>query len=169
MNPLDALNTAPIERARLDLERCCGAHRWVERMLAHRPFRSPDELLALAEREWWTLDEADFLEAFGHHPKIGDVESLRKRFATTASWASAEQSGMNAASEQLIQNLSASNRAYEDKFGFIFIVCATGKSAADMFSLLQSRLPNERATEIQNAAAEQAKITAIRLRKLVEA
>ena len=163
---LERLNSLPQELAKLDLTRCCGASRWVERMLANRPFHTMEDLLTTAEREWADMQEPDWLEAFSHHPKIGDVESLRKKFALTAQWAAGEQSSVQQADEATLQRLAAGNTDYENKFGFIFIICATGKSASEMLAALQHRLPNNRSEELKLAAAEQAKITALRLKKL---
>lgn len=163
---LERLNSLPRELAKLDFERCCGSSRWAERMLANRPFHTMEDLLSTAEREWAQMQEADWLEAFSHHPKIGDVTSLRKKFAATAQWASGEQASVQQADEATLQQLAAGNTAYENKFGFIFIICATGKSAGEMLASLQQRLPNDRGTELKIAAGEQARITALRLKKL---
>jgi 2-oxo-4-hydroxy-4-carboxy-5-ureidoimidazoline decarboxylase len=165
-SPLERLNFLPPELARLDLQRCNGSSVWVERMLANRPFHTMEDLLTTADREWGALGEPDWLEAFSHHPKIGDVDSLRKKFASTAQWAAGEQSSVQLADEETIRELAAGNATYEEKFGFIFIICATGKSAAEMLASLQQRLPNERGVELRIAAGEQAKITALRLKKL---
>lgn len=126
------------------------------------------ELLEDAEAQWYECSPDDWKEAFSHHPRIGDVESLTKKFASTAQWASGEQSGVNAASGKTIEELAEGNRLYEEKFGYIFIVCATGKSAEEMLSLLQARLPNVPTEEIEIAAEEQNKITKLRLQKLLE-
>lgn len=134
-------------------------------MNAAFPFSDRDALLQKADDVWNGLSESDWREAFAHHPKIGDVESLKKKFATTASLASNEQASVKQASQQTLQSLTRGNDAYEEKFGFIFIVCATGKSAEEMLRILQSRLPNNREEEIKIAAAEQAKITTLRLQK----
>jgi 2-oxo-4-hydroxy-4-carboxy-5-ureidoimidazoline decarboxylase len=168
MSAIDRLDHLPEETAKEELARCCGSSAWVQHMLAARPFRTLDTLLTIAEREWSALGEKDWLEAFAHHPKIGEggIDALRKKFASTAAWASNEQAGVNTASDQVLQALAAGNEAYAKKFGFIFIVCATGKSAAEMLALLQARLPNNRETELKNAAIEQGKITALRLKKL---
>lgn len=166
---IERLNAMRPAEAREELTRCCGAHRWVERMLAARPFPSPKALFDAADRIWRDLNEHDYKEAFEHHPRIGDVESLRKKFASTANWASQEQAGAAAADEATLQGLAEGNKAYEAKFGHIFIVCATGKTAAEMLALLQARLPNDPATEVANAAEEQRKITRIRLEKLINA
>jgi len=137
-------------------------------MLPFFPADDMVELLYDAEDQWYECTEADWLEAFGHHPKIGDMDSLKKKFATTAGWASGEQGAVAEASEQTIEALAKGNAEYEKKFGFIFIVCATGKSADEMLQLLQQRLPNDKEHEIVIAMDEQNKITQIRLQKLVE-
>jgi 2-oxo-4-hydroxy-4-carboxy-5-ureidoimidazoline decarboxylase len=136
-------------------------------MLARRPFASVESLYETADKVWIWLYEEDWLEAFTHHPKIGDIDSLRAKFANTKAWAEGEQSGVEAASEEVLQGLAAGNSAYEAKFGYIFIVCATGKSAGEMLAILNSRLPNDPAVELQLAAVEQQKITRIRLEKLL--
>lgn len=146
------------------LRRACGSSTWVERMLARRPFPSQAELLKAARDEWFALGEADWLEAFSHHPKIGDRASLEKRFPATHDLSAKEQSGVSAAREDVINALAIDNETYVKRFGFIFIVCATGKSAEEMLKLLRDRLNNDRATELRIAAEEQAKITALRLR-----
>ena len=132
-------------------------------MLARRPFGSQAALLAAAREEWFALSERDWLEAFSHHPKIGDRASLAARFPATHDLSAREQSGVASASARVIDELADANQTYLERFGFIFIVCATGKSAAEMLALLRARLPNDRATELRNAAEEQAKITALRL------
>lgn len=165
---LERLNGATRDQAFELLERCCGAHRWVEGMLERRPFASPEALFASAEQVWHTCGAEDYLEAFRHHPKIGDVESLRKKFASTATWASGEQAGVQQADDATLLGLAEGNEAYEARFGYIFIVCATGKRADEMLALLRARLPNEPALELEIAAGEQAKITRIRLEKLIQ-
>ena len=135
-------------------------------MLARRPFGATDILLSAARREWFALTPEDWKEAFTHHPKIGDREELRARFPDTHQLSSREQAGMGAASEQIIETLAQRNEAYEQRFGYIFIVCATGKSAGEMLDLLTARLQNDPVTEVRIAAEEQAKITALRLKQL---
>ena len=149
--------------ARDILMRACGSSAWVERMLARRPFRSHDALLTAAREEWCALSEADWLEAFSHHPRIGDRASLEARFPATHDLSSKEQSGIGIAGADVLQALAQANLDYFARFGFIFIVCATGKSAPEMLALMLARLPNDRATELTIAAAEQSKITALRL------
>jgi 2-oxo-4-hydroxy-4-carboxy-5-ureidoimidazoline decarboxylase len=151
------------EAAREILSRACGSSRWVERMLARRPFGSQDALLKAARELWFELDESDWLEAFSHHPRIGDRASLEARFPKTHDLSSKEQSGIGIAGADTLTALAQANADYFARFGFIFIVCATGKSAPEMLALLVSRLLNDRATELRIAAEEQAKITALRL------
>jgi len=169
VNGVERLNILPEEAAKTELEKCCGSSRWVREMIDVRPFTGMDDLLTKAERVWAECGETDWLEAFQHHPKIGDVNSLRKKFASTATWASGEQAGVNSANEEILRGLAKGNDDYEKKNGFIFIVCATGKSAGEMLTLLNARLPNDRTAELKIAAAEQAKITSIRLKKLQDA
>ena len=164
---LHELNTLPKEQLKQELFKCCGSANWVDNMLPFFPADDLVELLEDAEEQWFKCTEADFLEAFTHHPKIGDIDSLKKKFASTAQWATGEQSGAAVASDEIIQALSRGNKLYEEKFGFIFIVCATGKSAEEMLQLLQERLPNNRAEEILIAADEQNKITKLRIQKLL--
>ena len=165
---LHELNILDKERLRQELFKCCGSSAWVNGMMKFFPADDLVELLEDAEEVWYNCSEADWKEAFTHHPKIGDVESLRKKFASTADWASGEQSGVNIASKETIEALAEGNRLYEEKFGYIFIVCATGKTASEMLAMLQSRLNNSPAEEIKVAMDEQNKITKLRLEKLVD-
>jgi 2-oxo-4-hydroxy-4-carboxy-5-ureidoimidazoline decarboxylase len=158
-----AINAASPEAAREILSRACGSTRWVDRMLQRRPFGNDARLLSAARIEWFGLTEADWLEAFSHHPKIGDRASLAARFPATHDLSAKEQSGVGGAGADVIAALAEANERYAERFGFIFIVCATGKSAVEMLQLLRDRLTNDRATELRIAAEEQAKITALRL------
>lgn len=164
---LDELNNLPEPEAIDAFTRCCGAHRWVNKMVHRRPYRDMADVLAAADEIWDALDREDYLEAFTHHPKIGDVDALRKKFASTAQWASGEQAGAAGASEETLTRLAAGNRAYEERNGFIFIICATGKSADEMLQALEQRLENPPETELQIAAEQQAMITRLRLEKLL--
>lgn len=119
--------------------------------------------MVAARDEWFGLAPGDWLEAFRQHPKIGDRSALRARFPHTAHMSAHEQRGVDAASDTLLDALAEGNRVYEEKFGFIFIVCATGKTAAEMLGLLRARLANQADREIRAAAGEQAKITELRL------
>jgi 2-oxo-4-hydroxy-4-carboxy-5-ureidoimidazoline decarboxylase len=166
MEPSQRLDLAPADEARQILTSCCGSSAWVLRMLRRRPFMRTDRLLALARDEWFGLTHTDWLEAFAHHPKIGDRDALTRRFAVTAHLSEREQRGVDGAPAGVLDQLAAGNQAYQDKFGYIFMVCATGRSAPEMLALLRARLPNDAATEIRIAAEEQAKITELRLRNL---
>jgi 2-oxo-4-hydroxy-4-carboxy-5-ureidoimidazoline decarboxylase len=157
------INAASPEAAREILSRACGSTRWVDRMMQRRPFGNDARLLSAARIEWFGLMEQDWLEAFSHHPQIGDRASLAPRFPATHDLSASEQSGVTGAGDDVIDALAEANSAYRDRFGFIFIVCATGKSAEEMLRMLRDRLSNDRATELRIAAEEQAKITALRL------
>lgn len=165
---LHELNTLPRQQLEEVLTRCCGSSAWVNKMLPFFPADDLVELLEDAEEQWFLCSEADWKEAFAHHPKIGDTASLKKKFASTAEWAAGEQSGVATASSAILQALAEANRKYEEKFGYIFIVCASGKSAEEMLALLQSRLQNSAEVEIEVAADEQNKITKLRIEKLLE-
>jgi 2-oxo-4-hydroxy-4-carboxy-5-ureidoimidazoline decarboxylase len=153
---------SPAEARRL-LSDCCDAGRWVEAMLRRRPFGSHQAILASARQVWWSLDLDDWREAFRHHPKIGDKEALRVKFAATRALSESEQAGVDSASEAVLDALAHVNSDYEERFGYIFIVSATGKTAEEMLALLRARIVNDPAKEIGIAAEEQAKITALRL------
>ena len=164
---MPTLNSLSREAAREALTRCCGATRWVESMLSRLPFASHTALYAAAVEIWAQLGPDDYREAFGHHPEIGaNLEELRKKFATTADWSRSEQSAASSASEATLRALRDGNQAYRERFGFSFIVCATGKSAEEMLALLQARIKHAPDVELGIAAAEQAKITHLRLEKL---
>jgi 2-oxo-4-hydroxy-4-carboxy-5-ureidoimidazoline decarboxylase len=132
-------------------------------MMQRRPFASDAKLLFAARNEWFGLTEQDWLEAFAQHPRIGDRAALEARFPKTHDLSAQEQAAVGAATQDVLTALAEANHAYYDRFGFIFIVCAAGKSAEEMLALLRDRLANDRATEIRIAAEEQAKITALRL------
>lgn len=154
------LNGLTTEAARTALARCCGAERWVEEMLAARPFASDAALYETAERVWWELEPADWRAAFAHHPRIGARDP-------GDAWARSEQAGVAGAGAHARRDLARSNRAYEERFGHVFLICATGRTAAEMLGELRRRLAHDAATELRVAAAEQAKITRLRLEKLV--
>ena len=167
MRGIERLNALPAGEAEEALRACCGSPEWARRMAAARPFASEDALLALAEEVWWELEEADWLEAFRSHPRIGEREAEAGQTERERGWSAGEQAGAEAADGETRAALAAGNRAYEERFGFIYIVCATGKSAEEMLSILSARLANDPATELRVAAGEQARITAIRLHKLM--
>jgi 2-oxo-4-hydroxy-4-carboxy-5-ureidoimidazoline decarboxylase len=166
MDAWQRLDAASEADAREFLTTCCGSGRWVERMLAHRPFGSEAQLQAMARQEWFALTPDDWREAFRHHPPIGDRESLRGRFPRTAHLSADEQRRVGEASDATLGALAEGNRAYQEKFGYTFIVCATGKKAEEMLAILCDRLNNEPQEELLIAAGEQAKIMELRLRRI---
>ncbi|MDA9563155.1 2-oxo-4-hydroxy-4-carboxy-5-ureidoimidazoline decarboxylase [Flavobacteriales bacterium] len=159
-------NQLPPSKLKGELEKCCVAKKWINGVASATPFTSVGNLIESSNNSWQNCAEEDWLEAFTGHPKIGDLSSLSKKYSNTSDWANNEQSGMNEADLEIIRKLADGNKKYEDKFGFIFIVCATGKTATEMLALLEARLPNNRIDELVIAAAEQHKITQLRLNKL---
>ena len=164
---LEKINTLTSRDALTLFRQCCGSARWAQAMSDRRPFQDIERCYAVAEELWLGLSPDDWKEAFAHHPKIGDIKSLRKTFQHTAAFASKEQAGVTGASEKTLKALVEGNNLYEAKFGYIFIVCATGKSAEEMLTILNKRLSNVPPEEIMVAAREQAKITKIRLEKVL--
>jgi allantoinase len=172
-----ALRRHPAAAQRDQLVRCCSARAWIDTMLEDVAAAPADtRLAAIAERAFDRLTREDWLDAFAGHPRIGDLESLRHRFATTgpggsggsgvAALAAAEQSGTRGASDRVLRALGQRNADYERRFGHLFIVCATGKSADEMLTILEQRLGNEPERELAIAAGEQRKITRLRLAAL---
>ena len=168
MPDLASFNEVATEEARQELLKCCGAVRWAKTVERDRPYASLEQLIAKANDVWWSLDETDWLEAFRSHPKIGERTAAHEVSAQSQQWSVQEQQGVQNAAHEAIEKLARLNVEYEKKFGFIFIVCATGKSSDEILALLEQRLPNDASTELPIAAAEQAKITELRLRKLIE-
>ena len=156
------LNALPADEAEREFLKCCGSRQWAREMTSNRPYDNLHVLIAQTDKTWWSLQPSDWLEAFHSHPKIGEKKA-------SSEWSRQEQSGVANASREAIEELSALNRAYEQKFGFIFIICATGKTSEEMLSALRERLEHETAVELSIAAAEQNKITELRLKKLLEA
>ncbi len=165
LQPFNELNQGD---ATSQLLTCCTSTSWAHKLADARPFADIDALLTSSDEAWQQVqtNEADLLEAFDGHPQIGNVDSLKEKYRNTQDSAAHEQSGANDADDQVLEDLAQGNQDYLDKFGFIFIVFATGKSAQQMLDLLLARLPNDRATELANAATEQNKITRLRLNKL---
>lgn len=164
---LNELNQLNYDDAVAALTKCCGSSNWVAEMLRNGPYESEEALFRAAEKTWFYCFENDWLEAFRHHPKIGDVASLEKKFGSTKDWAGDEQQGVQVANREVLQRLADLNKQYEEKFGFIFIVYATGKSAEEMLRLLEERMNNDYEHELQIAMGEQLKITRLRLKKLL--
>lgn len=167
MSGLAWLNALPEAEAAAELSRCCGTRAWVDGMVRARPFADAAAAHRAAEELWARMDNDQVREAFKHHPRIGDLDNLKKRFATTASWSRSEQDGVASAREEVLQALAKANRDYETRFGHLFLICATGKTAEEMLTALLERLTNMPAHELKIAAAEQAKITRLRLEKLL--
>lgn len=137
-------------------------------MVSARPYKSLDELVAAADRVWWSLSSQEWLEAFHSHPKIGEKKAAAATTAEAQQWSEAEQAGVRNAAHETLGALAELNQTYEAKFGYIFIVCASGKSSEEMLAILRERLENSPDDELRIAAAEQAKITELRLRKLLD-
>ena len=164
---LSELNALSEQEAKELFFQNCASDAWVSRMLESRPYASKKLLLDTACLSWLGLSEQDYLQAFDGHPRIGDVQSLKKKYKHTQQMAINEQAGIKEAGEEILIGLADLNTRYEDKFGFIFIVCASGKSAAQMLALLKSRLNNNRNDELVNAIEEQKKIFCLRLEKML--
>jgi 2-oxo-4-hydroxy-4-carboxy-5-ureidoimidazoline decarboxylase len=191
---LDDLNHLDAASAERELLRCCGSTRWARQMTAARPFADPETMIRVSDQIWSSLDRGDWLEAFGSHPRIGNQTAApaamprglprgisdrsRRGWGPGASaekvdkeprenWSANEQAGIENAPDNVLDKLAARNRDYEARFGYIFIVCATGKSADEMLSMLERRLTNEECRELGIAAEEQRKITNLRIAKLL--
>lgn len=165
--PHEVLNALAPGEAAAALRRACGAEGWVRRMLARRPFPSTAELLATADAEWSAATREECLEAFSHHPRIGeDLSALRERFKDTARLSLHEQAGVTTADEETLTRLRAANAAYRERFGYIFIIYASGKTAREMLAALEQRLGSDPGEELWTAAREQGKIAKNRLQGL---
>lgn len=153
------LNRLPDHRAEAEFARCCGSMRWARLMAGERPFGSVEVLRAVGQRLWWSLAAADWLEAFAAHPRIGEQ--------ARSAWSAEEQAGAASMPGELRDRLARLNQEYERRFGYTFLESATGKAAGEMVGILERRLRNEPAEELQIAADEQRKITELRLAKLL--
>jgi OHCU decarboxylase len=158
---IDALNRLDRDAAVAAFARCCGSTAWARSMAAARPFASLDAMASAGDTIWRALAPGDWLEAFAAHPEIGEK-------AGGSSWSAREQSGMDAAGDDVRRRLARGNADYKSRFGYIFIVCATGKTGPDMLSALEARLANDPAVELGVASEEQRKITRLRLAKLMD-
>jgi len=161
------LNSLLPAQAEAELLKCCGCRNWARAMTEARPFASLEDLLDKADSLWRSLTEEDWLEAFRAHPKIGEQKAATAQSEQARSWSTQEQSGTVSAGAETKAALATGNQEYEKRFGFIFIVCATGKTSEEMLAILNRRLQNEPGTELSVAAAEQRKITRLRLEKLL--
>jgi OHCU decarboxylase len=168
MSGLAHLNALPTEEAEAALLACCGSHAWAQRMAASRPFATEEALFAAADAVWGALEAEDCLQAFRGHPRIGERKAEAGQTAREQGWSRGEQAGLDAAEDATRRAIAAGNRAYEERFGHIYLVSAAGKSADELLSILTARLENEPAEELRVAAGEQAKITRLRLQKLLD-
>lgn len=164
---VNRLNELSANNVEAEFLKCCGSKRWARAMTNARPFETLDEVLAEADRVWWSLNEADWLEAFRAHPKIGEKKAATTQSAEAQKWSAQEQAGVAQASAETASQLAEKNGEYENRFGFIFIVCASGKSSKEMLAIINERIGNNPETELRAAAAEQRKITRLRLEKLL--
>jgi OHCU decarboxylase len=164
---LDRLNSLPAQEAELEFLKCCGSKNWALRMSDQRPFGDVTELLSKADDNWRSLAAEDWLEAFRSHPKIGEKKAEQTQSETARTWSEQEQAGTRDSALETMQALADGNRTYEQRFGYIFIVCASGKTADEILAILRERLNNEPGDELHIAADEQRKITQLRLQKLV--
>jgi len=166
---LDRFNALPAQEAAAQLRACCGASRWVEAMLARRPFESVDALLATADEAWRAAGPEDWDEAFAHHPRIGERRTAAPVSATARTWSANEQSTAAGAGAATRDALAEANEAYERRFGRIYIVCAAGRSAEEMLADIAVRMKNDPDRERAIAVEEQRKITRLRLETLIAA
>jgi len=159
---LAAWNAADEAGALKAMIACCGAARWASAMVALRPIASLAQLSAAADREWSKMEEADWMQAFACHPRIGERKAANAT-EQSAAWSRQEQASASGAAERVLRELAEGNALYEQRFGFTYIVCATGKSAEEMLAILKRRLGSDRAAELHDAAEQQRQITQIRL------
>lgn len=164
---LDQLSALPSTAAEAEFLKCCGSTTWAREMAGARPFISAQAVFDEAEALFAQLEDRDWIEAFRAHPRIGEKKAATDQSQQAQNWSAQEQAGVASASDSTVDELADRNRDYENRFGFIFIVCATGKTSEEMLELLKGRLPNDAATEIRIAAEEQSKITRLRLEKLL--
>lgn len=161
------IDTAAEKQVAVGLLDCCGSKEWVKKMLERRPFGDAGELFRAADEIWERLKRKDWLEAFRHHPRIGEMKAAHKQSKKAGAWSAKEQAGVAAAPGDTKAALAAANRRYQTAFGFIYIVCASGKTPEEILKNLEQRLGNDRETELRVAAGEQRKITRMRLEKLI--
>lgn len=161
-------NEMPEEEALFPLLSCCASKQWAQAVVKGRPYLDFAALEEAAAKVWWTLQEEDWMEAFAAHPRIGESRAHHAS-AQSKEWSSQEQSSMEQSEEAIRQAIAISNLEYEERFGFIYLVCASGKSATELLTILQRRLARDRVTELKEAAEQQRQITSLRLRKWLEA
>ncbi len=165
---LERFNRQPRQRALSALLDCCGSENWAQKVAGNRPFTSEAELFEFADKTWAALPREDWLEAFLHHPPIGGTKARAKQSPAASRWSAKEQTSAQKASPELLQELAIQNHVYAEKFGYVFLISATGKTSEDILDALRQRLLNDPETELRVAAEEQRKITLLRLEKLLE-
>ncbi len=163
---VDRLGRLSREEARVVLESCCGSKRWVEGMLERFPFPDEEELFASAGKIWRSLGEEDWLEAFSHHPRIGERAAEGQATGASRRWSEGEQAEASKAEEAVRHALAEGNHVYEERFGHVFLIRAAGRSGEEMLAELRRRLTNDPAAELREAAGQQAEITRLRLENL---
>ena len=164
---LDTFNGADNDTALASLMSCCASHRWALSVATLRPFKDEETLFTIADFIWNKMQEPDWMEAFRAHPRIGERKPAQAS-AQSKEWSSQEQAAIHSSHAEILAELASENLRYEKQFGFMYIVCATGKSAEEMLAILQTRLANDRHTELREAAEQQRQITQIRLRKWLQ-
>jgi 2-oxo-4-hydroxy-4-carboxy-5-ureidoimidazoline decarboxylase len=162
---LSQWNRLPEDEAAAQVLPCCGSQAWARALAAKRPFEELASLLKASDKIWSNLSTADWSEAFASHPRIGSTVPVGKSSPQSAAWSVREQSDATGAADSVKLALARLNREYERKFGRIFIICATGKSAAEILKKLQRRLNNEDPAKLREAAEQQRQITQLRLKK----
>lgn len=165
MNVLERWNQLTTEMAEKEILACCGSATWARQLAARRPIHEELELIQASDESWKRLEPADWLEAFSKHPRIGEQKAPASAPGKSKAWSAQEQQGVAEAQESVLADLADANQEYEQRFGHVFIVCATRKSAVEMLAILRRRLQNDDASELREAAEEQRKITNLRLRK----
>jgi 2-oxo-4-hydroxy-4-carboxy-5-ureidoimidazoline decarboxylase len=165
-------NAGPQDAAAREILPCCGSKAWAQKMAARRPFEDWDALIATSDEMWRNLNESDWMEAFNSHPRIGESRaadsSAPRSSPRSSTWAMQEQKTVADAADAVKIALAEGNREYENKFGRIFIVCATGRSAAELLEILRVRLQNDAGAELREAAEQQRQIIQLRLRKWLQ-
>ena len=165
---LERWNQLPEQEAIEQALPCCGSVAWARELAARRPLRDETSLLAASDEIWTSLGAQDWVEAFSKHPRIGEHKAPAVASAQSASWSEQEQKNVTSAGEAIQQALAEANRAYEHRFGRVFIICATGKEASEILDILRRRLQNDDVTELREAAEEQRKITNLRLKRWLQ-
>jgi 2-oxo-4-hydroxy-4-carboxy-5-ureidoimidazoline decarboxylase len=166
---IEELDSLPRDAAAEILSSCCGSTRWTAAMVARRPFGTREALLRAADEEWNRLSPSDWLEAFSHHPRIGERRATARVDARARRWSEAEQSRAAGSHDRVKQELANAQREYETRFGHIFLICAAGKTSEEILAVLRTRMANDPDTELRVAAEEQRQITRLRLKNSIDA